>query len=141
MARMQVDAIKPIVEEKGFVTVQEPCCGSGAMVVALADVMREEDINYQQHMHVTAIDIDSQCVHMAYLQLSLLHIPAVVIRGDTLRMEFSECWYTPAHHLGFWDNKLRRAANAKITAPVSEQPEPPAPVPPAVKPGIQLSLF
>src|SRR5580658_4610740 len=43
------------IAERGFVTAQEPAAGSGAMVVALAHEMREAGINYQQHLHVTAV--------------------------------------------------------------------------------------
>ena len=53
------------------------------MVIALAREMRELGINYQQHLHVTAIDVDPKCVHMSYVQFALLHIPAVIIHGNT----------------------------------------------------------
>lgn len=31
-------------------------------------------------------------------------------------MEAREVFYTPAHHLGFWDNKLRRAGREREAA-------------------------
>ena len=37
------------------------------MVIALAQELREQGINYQQCLHVTAIDIDLLAVHMAYV--------------------------------------------------------------------------
>ena len=46
---------------------------------------------------------------MAYIQLSLLHVPAVVIHGNTISGECWSEWRTPAHVLGLWDVKLRRA--------------------------------
>ena len=49
--------------------------GSGAMVIALAQALREKEINYQCKLHVTAIDIDTLCVCMAYVQCTLLHHP------------------------------------------------------------------
>ncbi len=87
MAKMLVHDAKHLVEEKGFIRAQEPCVGSGAMVIALAQALREEDINYQQCLHVTAIDLDIVAVHMAYVQCTLLHIPAIILHGDTLRGE------------------------------------------------------
>jgi hypothetical protein len=45
---------------------------------------------------------------MAYIQLSLLGVPAVVVVGDTLRLEERARWYTPAHVVGGWTMKLRR---------------------------------
>ena len=81
-------------------------------------------VNYQQHLHVTCIDTDIKAVHMAYIQLSLLHVPAVVIHGNTISGECWGEWRTPAHVLGFWDVKLRRAQEAdevvdEPAAPVS----------------------
>jgi hypothetical protein len=35
------------------------------MVIALAQTLREEGINYQHTLHVTAIDLDIVAVHMA----------------------------------------------------------------------------
>jgi len=131
------------IEARGFVTVQEPCCGSGAMVIAVAQGMRELGINYQQHLHVTAVDVDPKCVHMSYLQLSLLHIPAVIIHGNSLSLEEFGRWYTPAHIMGGWDWKLRRQAGDSHK--VESVPDAPKPVRPGSEEGpdppSQLTLF
>lgn len=95
------------VRDKGFVTVSEPTCGSGGMIVAQAEQMRADGLNYQQQLHVTAQDIELTSVHMTYIALALLHIPAVVTHGDTLRMEVRDRWFTPAHILGGWSARLR----------------------------------
>ncbi len=100
MAKMTLgdkDGIRAKIAGRGFVTAQEPACGSGAMVIALAHEMKDAGINYQQHLHVTAIDVDPKCVHMAYLQFALLHIPAIIIHGNTLSLEEFGRWHTPAH--------------------------------------------
>jgi hypothetical protein len=58
---------------------------------------------------------------MAYVQLSLLHIPAVVYHGNSLSVETWSTWRTPAHVLGFWDVKLRRAGDAAtLTVPAAQ---------------------
>src|SRR5712691_9057187 len=106
MAKMLVHDAKHLVEEQGFIRAQEPCVGSGAMVIALAQALKEEGINYQQCLHVTAIDLDIVAVHMAYVQCTLLHIPAIILHGDTLRGEVYSQWRTFAHGMGFWDAKL-----------------------------------
>lgn len=108
MARMLLYDAKHLVEEKGFIRAQEPCVGSGSMVIALAQALREEGINYQQSLHVTAIDLDITAIHMAYVQCTLLHIPAIIVHGDTLRGETYGIWRTLAHVMGFWDAKLER---------------------------------
>jgi len=101
-----------LCKERGFVRVMEPAVGAGGMVIATAQAFADEGINYQQAMHATCIDVDAAAVHMAYVQLSLLHIPAIIIHGNALSLEQWGVWYTPAHVLGFWDAKLKRDASA-----------------------------
>lgn len=48
------------------------------MVIALAHEMRAMGVLYQQDLHGTAVDADAKCVHVAYPQFALLHIPAVI---------------------------------------------------------------
>ncbi|MGO3743821.1 MAG: N-6 DNA methylase [Alcaligenes aquatilis] len=95
------------LKQQGFITLQEPACGAGGMVIAAIHALVDSGINYQQALHVTAIDIDRRCVHMAYLQLALLHVPAIIIQGNALSLEVFETWYTPAHILGGWSSRLR----------------------------------
>jgi len=85
------------------ITVQEPACGSGGMVVALADAMIEDGFNPQQQLCAVGVDVDSRAVHMAYIQLSLLGIPAVLYVGNTLTMEMGSEWRTA----GFWLRPFR----------------------------------
>lgn len=68
----------------GEIRMYEPSCGSGGMVIAQAKQLRDAGEDYQRRMNVLAQDIDSRAVHMCYVQLSLLGIKAVVIRGNTL---------------------------------------------------------
>ncbi|MGR7950087.1 N-6 DNA methylase [Alcaligenes sp. RM2] len=95
------------LKQQGFITLQEPACGAGGMVVAAIHTLVDSGVNYQQALHVTAIDIDRRCVHMTYLQLALLHAPAIIIQGNALSLEVFETWYTPAHILGGWSSRLR----------------------------------
>ncbi|WP_321817857.1 MULTISPECIES: N-6 DNA methylase [unclassified Paraburkholderia] len=94
-------------DAQGFARVHEPACGAGGMVIATAEAFHDAGLNYQQTMHATCIDIDPCCVHMTYLQLALLHIPAIVVHGNALTMEVWGHWFTPAHVLGGWNRKLR----------------------------------
>lgn len=135
---------------KGFIDVLEPACGAGGMVIAVADALDQAGLNRQGAMHATCIDIDARCVHMTYLQASLLHIPAIVLHGNSLSGEVWNCWYTPAHVLGGWRTRLsarRRHEPVPVVledarAPATD-PAPPAHRRPQVSPGLvqQLSLF
>lgn len=91
-----------------FIRIMEPACGAGGMLIAAAHALHDAGLNYQQSMHATAIDIDRRCVHMTFIQLALLHVPAVVIHGNGLTGECREQWFTPAHVLGGWRARLRR---------------------------------
>lgn len=106
------------IPEKGYLTIGEPACGTGGMIIAAAQALKDVNLNYQRVMHVTATDVRLPLAQMAYIQLSLLHIPAVVIHGNSLSLETWSRWHTPAHVLGFWGVKLRR-----------DQPQSPAVVP------------
>lgn len=123
------------IERKGFTTLMEPACGAGCMVIAAAEAMRDEGFNYQRQLHVTAIDIDATAVHMAYIQFTLLHIPAIVVHGNALAPDKQwSCWVTLAHVLGGWDRRLRQAETLRALArDMTEllQPEASAPVQPA----------
>lgn len=102
------------LQERGFITVAEPACGAGAMPIAFAEALTSKGVNFQRALHVVAQDLDSRAVHMTYLQLSILHIPAIIILGNTLLMEKREQWYTPAHILGGWNYKLSNTKKLTI---------------------------
>ena len=84
--------IEKQLEEKDFITLSEPCCGSGGMIIAYAETLKEHGYNYQYQLFVEAIDIDEMCFMMAYIQLSLLGVGAKVIHGDSLTLNFHRCF-------------------------------------------------
>jgi len=72
------------IAEKGFTAAIDPCCGSGIMLIAAANVARKNDVNYQTQMVFVAQDIDFTAAMMAYIQLSLLGCVGFVGVGNTL---------------------------------------------------------
>lgn len=136
MAGVTFGEVREAVERRGFITVGEPACGAGGMILAAADEIQSQGVNYQQAMHVTAVDVDATAVHMTYLQLSLAHIPAIVVHGNSLSLAEWGHWFTPAHVLGGWDFRLR--ASGRRAAP-SEVPQMPARVvPPVAAPDLEV---
>lgn len=101
--------LQQAIKGKGFITVCDPAVGGGATLIAYAEMMREAGFNPQRQVHMTGVDIDITAVHMAYVQLSLLGVPAVIVHGNSLAMTFSSEWRTPMHQLHGWDWKLRSA--------------------------------
>lgn len=137
MARMTLNDVDQgwLDRHGGILTLCEPAVGAGGMVIAAAEALREKGVNYQQCMHVTAQDIDATAVHMTYIQLALLHVPAVVLRGNTLAGEVNEHWVTPAHVTGHWDIRLRRHARAASEPPPAPGADPaPTEAAPATEP-------
>ena len=163
IAEMTFDTVDEIIAEQGFVTVQEPACGAGGMIIAAADVIERKGFDIGRQLYVDATDISPMCFKMSYLQASLRGIPATIRRGNTLSLEMFDRAVTPAffgfyatHKDGFdaWQRGEGRGA-ISYDAEISQQDaqhEPSEPVEalrppeprqkaPAAKPGVQLNLF
>jgi len=144
MAELQAGDIAERVREKGYVTVNDPACGAGALLIAFANMARDRGVNFQQQVLFVGQDIDPTAAHMCYIQLSLLGCPGYVIVGDTLSRPGlhpeNEIWYTPMWFVGGWP--LRRLVDrmkvlVEDVRPAREEPGP-------VESGeevVQLTLF
>ena len=99
--------IREKIRENGFLTLSEPTCGAGGMVIAAAQAFHQLGFNYPTQLHATCVDIDPVCAQMTFLQLSLLGVPAIVIHGNSLSLETWDTWYTPPHILLNWNARLR----------------------------------
>ena len=97
MGEMTLDSdVKNLIAEKKYFTVNEPCCGGGALIYGLANAMNKIGLNYNKEVLVFANDIDERCVFMTYIQCSLYGIPAVIQQKDSLSGEpLSPPWFTP----------------------------------------------
>lgn len=83
------------LDDDSPITINEPSCGAGGMIVAALEVLHERGINYQQRARIVASDIDIVCVHMCYVTLSLLGVRAKVYHQNTLTLETWAYWFTP----------------------------------------------
>ena len=70
------------IDENKKLSLCEPTCGSGGMVIAAAQVLQEKGINYQRVLDVVCQDLDWTAVYMCYVQLSLLGVKAIVAQGE-----------------------------------------------------------
>jgi len=102
------DCRESILKGKPYVTVSDPACGAGGMIIAFYEALQCAGIEPQRQMWAHCTDIDPVAAYMTYVQLSLLGIPAVVITGCSLRMTVQRAMYTPAHFMGGWGAKLRQ---------------------------------
>lgn len=113
--------LKEELKSKNYITLSEPCSGSGGMVIAFAQTVMELGFNYQKKLYVETIDIDENCFKMTYIQLSLLGIPAKVVLGNTLAQKFKASLYTPMFFINNWYVKLQELNKESET--ISEEVE------------------
>ena len=87
ISRLTARLMPLVTDTDETIRFTEPTCGSGGMIIAYAKSLSEQGVNYQKKLEVVAQDIDYRCVHMCYMQLSLLGIKATVLRQNTLTLE------------------------------------------------------
>lgn len=92
------------INEKGYMSLYEPTCGAGGMIIAAYEVVKKMGFNPQQVLKVTSQDIDFKAVLMTYIQTTILCIDNTVILGNTLMMEQQEVWRTPSRFLRIFAN-------------------------------------
>lgn len=103
---------KQKIEEQGFISVCEPCCGSGGMIIAASESLKKQDINPQKYMWFQGVDIDNVCCKMAYIQTTLLGLSGEIVYGNTLTLETWDTYITPMslitmNHLKFEQKQIQ----------------------------------
>ena len=116
MAQMVVGDLKSLPEE-GPITVCEPACGAGAMVLSIAQACPPE---VRRRLRITAIDINRTACDMAFVNTTLWGIPARIIHGNTISQEYWAAW-SNIHYIAPW---LPLALRFE-TPEAKEQGEPP----------------
>ena len=111
MAHMTMGDINECLDaEKGPVWVSEPACGSGGMVLAIAEVAKEQNVNPATRLHFVCTDINSATARACYIQLTLAGISAEVRTGNTLTDEV-------------WESNLTMAAVMHPKRPKLDKPK------------------
>lgn len=108
MARITGSDYKDLLKKREFISISEPTCGSGVMVLAFCQMMLEDKMDYSNRLLVNAWDIDETCALMAYLQFSIYGVPAIVTHGDTLAQKAYSQWVTPAYFANDFCGKQQR---------------------------------
>jgi type I restriction-modification system DNA methylase subunit len=105
---------------EGVITVCEPACGAGAMILSLGAACSAE---VRRRLRVTAIDINRTACDMTFINTTLWGIPTRVLHGNTLSNEYWAAW-SNIHHLAPWLPFAMRSQSPEV----SEQGQPPTPV-------------
>lgn len=98
-AKLSTDDIEKIKQTDDVITLNEPACGGGGLILAYLKILKDNNINYQKRVKIVAQDLDFRSVYMTYIQLSLVGARAKIAQGDTLveqNVNNRECiFYTP----------------------------------------------
>lgn len=89
------DNILTLIEKQSYITLSEPCCGAGGMILAFAETMLKHDINPQKYMVFQGVDIDINCCRMSFIQTSLYGLTGEIIHGNTISLESWQKFVTP----------------------------------------------
>lgn len=84
MAEMTCKGMRPDPDKR--MRFSEPAVGGGAMTIATSDVLVRQGFMPQDFTWV-CVDVDWRMYATAFIQLTLLDIPAEVINGNTLTLE------------------------------------------------------
>lgn len=111
------DGVIKEVKEKGYITINDSCCGAGATLIAgIHEARRQlekENLNFQNHVLIVAQDIDMTVALMCYIQISLLGVAGFVKVGNTFTEPICDgdstenYWFTPMYFSDTW--RMRRA--------------------------------
>jgi len=124
------EEIQQTINRAGYLTVSEPTCGSGVMVIALAEVFRETGFDPATQLFVVAQDICSTMAGICHIQLSLYGIPALVRCQNSLTEESLWGRYTPVYYWLGWPFRLSRQRKKSENEPlVNDRNPPPAAIP------------
>jgi len=120
MSALNSENIAAQVERQGWVSVSDPACGAGALLVAFANECTRQKVNYQTSVFFVAQDIDFTVGLMCYIQLSLLGCAGYVVIGDSLAhpstaydrrglipRDEGNVWYTPMYFRDVWHWRRR----------------------------------
>lgn len=123
MARMLID-VEAVKSAGKPITVAEPACGSGGMVLAVAELFAPDSVDL---LRVTCQDINPVAADMCYLNTTLWGIPAHVLLGNTLGTTVAAAWKNPHwRRVREDDRRLLMDVMSLITSPAcADVPEEP----------------
>ena len=127
MARITAgDSLKERISSKDYISVNDPACGAGCMLLAFASVCLNFGVNYQQSVLFTGQDIDAVAAKMSYIQLSLLGCPGYVVIGNTITDHVlgdvlspvykneGDIWFTPMYFSNLWLTRRLKKTNPAL---------------------------
>lgn len=124
IARISAGSLKEEIEAKHFITVNDPACGSGGMLIAFRKAMIDQQCNPSRDAFFVGQDISDAAFKMCYIQLSLYGVGGKVIHGNTITMEIWRELYTPVYFLTDWQIRMSLRSLSELFQSQPVRPEP-----------------
>ncbi len=118
MAQINLDGTQQVMESRGWISINDCCCGAGAMLIAARNALVHRSLGHKDALFV-AQDIDRTAGLMCYIQLSLLGCAGYVVIADSLLHpvggkspllpEFTsahDVWYLPMFYHEKWQERI-----------------------------------
>ena len=106
MAKMTLHDIEALVKKNGFLTVSEPACGAGCMAIAQALAFQQAGYDLETQFFIQCVDIDPVATAMCFIQLTVMGIPAEIVTGNSLTLEFGKVMRTANYYRHNWKQRL-----------------------------------
>lgn len=112
LVRMTLTGIEELFEKQAIVTLCEPACGSGTMILAAAHMLQP----YLRRTRFTAIDLSAVACDMVFINTTLWGIPCRILHGNALSMR-----YHHEYRNFFWPRDPDFVQGAEPPVPIREQ--------------------
>ena len=102
------DGAKKHIKEKGYISILDPCCGSGRLLFSSLQSYKDAGIDIND-IYIEGSDISNICCYMTYVNLSLMGANAIIQNKDALTNKIYDTYFTPAlaNNKKLIDNLLR----------------------------------
>lgn len=84
MSDMLLQSLDQEIQQKGWISVLDPACGAGSLLIAFADFCRRQGINYRDTVLFVAQDVDFIAAMSCLIQLNLIGCAGYVAFGNSL---------------------------------------------------------
>ena len=129
-AAITLPAAKGRISVQGWVGINDPACGAGALLIAARNALNGLGVGPGQAFFVGQ-DIDRTAALMCYIQLSLLGCAGYIVIADTIRYPMTghtllpriqpeqDVWFMPMAMMEIWQGRARAARMDEILTRMS----------------------
>lgn len=87
MVHMTITDALDVIKDRRFLTIAEPACGAGAMMLAAAQHLRAQGVDVARDVWFEGTDLADFCARMAFVQMALTECSGIIRCQNSLTME------------------------------------------------------